>query len=53
MYNPKSKELGTFTLDPSKSDFMMKHTIDNKMISVLSIKNKSELKKLLKMLNIL
>jgi len=53
MYNPKSKELGTFTLDPSKSDFMMKHTIDNKMISVLRIKNKSELKRILKQLGIL
>jgi hypothetical protein len=52
-YYPKSKELGTFTRDPSKSHFMMKYSRDNHMISTLIVKNKSELKKILKQLEIL
>ena len=47
-YYPKSKELGTFTRDPSKSHFMMKYSRDNHMISTLIVKNKSELKRILK-----
>ena len=52
-YRPKSKELGTFTVDPEKNDYMIKYTRDNKMISALTIKNKSELKRLLKQLKLL
>mgnify|MGYP006134826959 CR=1 FL=1 len=52
-YYPKSKELGTFTRDPTKSYFMMKNSRDNHMISTLLVKNKSELKRILKQLNIL
>jgi len=52
-YRPKTHELGIFTIDPSKSDYMMKHIMDNKQIHILIIKNKSELKKLMKQLNIL
>lgn len=52
-YRPETKELGTFTVDPSKSDFMIKYSRDNKMISFLIIKNKSELIKLLKQLKII
>lgn len=51
-YRPKTKELGTFTLDPSKSDFFSKYSVDNKQVKFLIIKNKSELKVLLKQLNI-
>ena len=53
MYRPKTNQIGTCTLDPMKSDFMKKHSIDDKHVFMLTIKNKSELKKLLKMLNIL
>ena len=51
-YRPKSKQLGTFTVDPSKSHYMIKYVRDNKHISTLTIKNKSELKRLLKQLDI-
>ena len=51
-YRSESKEIGFFTIDPSKSDFFMEYSRDNKMISFLIIKNKSELKKLLRQLNI-
>lgn len=51
-YRPKTKELGTFTMDPSKSEYLSKYSIDNKHIRFLIIKNKSELKKLLKQLDI-
>ena len=53
MYRPKTNQIGTCTLDPMKSDFMKKHSIDDKHVFMLTTKNKSELKKLLKMLGIL
>jgi len=52
-YRYDTKELGTFTMDPSRSDYFSKYNRDNKMISFLIIKNKSELKVLLKQLNII
>ena len=52
-YRPISLQLGTFTIDHMKSDFIMEYSKDNKMISLLTIKNKSELKKLLKQLRII
>lgn len=52
-YRPETKILGTFTVDSSKSEYMLKYVVDNKLINGLFIKNKSELKKLLKQLNIL
>jgi hypothetical protein len=51
-YRPETRELGTFTIDPSKNDFFSEYNRDNKMVSFLIVKNKSELKKLLKQLNI-
>jgi hypothetical protein len=51
-YRPISLQLGTFTIDHMKSDFIMEYSKDNKMISLLTIKNKSELKRLLKQLSI-
>jgi hypothetical protein len=51
-YRPETHELGIFTIDPSKSDYMMKHVMDNKQVHIVIIKNKSELKKLMKQLNI-
>jgi len=41
------------TRDPSKSHFMMKYSRDNHMISTLIVKNKSELKRILKQSEIL
>lgn len=51
-YRPKTKELGTFTVDPSKNDYMMEYIMDNKQAHILIIKNKSELKRLLNQLRI-
>lgn len=48
----KEKTVMTFTEDPSKSEFMMKHVKDDKMSGMLHIKNISELKRLLKQLKI-
>ena len=49
-YRPESKEIGTFTIDPAKNDYMIKYGRDNRLISTLKIKNKSELKRILKQL---
>lgn len=51
-YRPATNELGTFTVDPSKSDYMMKYVMDDKKAHILIIKNKMELSKLLKQLRI-
>lgn len=51
-YRPVTKELGAFTIDPAKNDYMARYNMDNKLVRFLIIKNKSELKKLLQQLNI-
>lgn len=51
-YRTKTKELGTFTRDPFKNDYMIKYNIDDKLVRFIIIKNKSEFKKLMKQMKI-
>jgi len=51
-YRYETKELGIFTRDPSKNEYYSVHNVDPHRIQSLVIKNKSELIKLLKQLNI-
>lgn len=52
-FRPNTQEVSTFTLDPSKNDFMREYTMDNYRINTIVIKNKFELKRLMKQMGII
>jgi hypothetical protein len=51
-YYPKTSRISVATLDPSKNETMLKTNWDDKQVNLISCKNKMELKKLLKQLEI-
>jgi hypothetical protein len=52
IYNYETKEMGIFTRDPSKNDIYSRLNFDPYLVNNIIVKNKTELKKLLKQLNI-
>ena len=51
-YREGEHQIGVFTINPSKCEYYSKHGVDPCMINTVTIKNKSELKRLLKQLGI-
>jgi hypothetical protein len=51
-YRKENHEIGIFTIDPSKNDYYSRYNVDPTRVHIIIIKNKSELKKLLKQLGI-
>jgi hypothetical protein len=51
-YYPKTNRISVATLDPSKNETMLKTNWDDKQVNLISCKNKTELKKLLKQLEV-
>ena len=51
-YRKENHEIGIFTIDPSKNDYYSRYNIDTTKVHIIIIKNKSELKRLLKQLGI-
>lgn len=51
-HTPETNKIGIITADPAKDDFFAEFNIDPYAVSMITIKNKSEFKKLLTQLNI-
>ena len=51
-YRKENHEIGIFTIDPSKNDYYSRYNVDPTKVHIIIIKNKSELKRLLKQLGI-